>query len=99
MKDLYSYILALTFLLINVLTPGQSSFFVVDVSQQGAQVADICRGQQLEEFNYQFQGGLYAQLINNPSFEELNNPVSFWETAKSSSSECKIFYQWRLHGE
>lgn len=39
---------------------------VVDVSKPGAAVADICRGQQLEEFNHQFEGGLYAQLINNP---------------------------------
>src|ERR1035437_8076043 len=34
------------------------SICIVDVSKQGAGVADICRGQQLEEFNYQFEGGL-----------------------------------------
>ena len=45
----------------------------------GAEVATICRGQQIEEFNYQFQGGLYAQLINNPSFEELGDPITEWE--------------------
>jgi alpha-L-arabinofuranosidase len=59
---------------------------IVDVSHPGAVVADICRGQQLEEFNYQFKGGLYAQLINNPSFEELNNPIASWFSVKTGSS-------------
>lgn len=44
------------------------STFTVDISSPGPEVAPICRDQQIEEFNYQFQGGLYAQLINNPSF-------------------------------
>ena len=65
---------------------GNSPSCVVDVSKQGAVVAPVCRGQQLEEFNYQFQGGLYAQLINNPSFEELENPVMNWTLIKSGGS-------------
>lgn len=64
---------------------------IVEVSKPGATVADICRGQQIEEFNYQFQGGLYAQLIKNPSFEEIdskfnNTPTSNWHLVKSGSS-------------
>src|ERR1700761_6220021 len=58
----------------------------VDVSKPGAPVADICRGQQLEEFNHQFQGGLYAQLINNPAFSELENPLAAWHVVKQGSS-------------
>jgi alpha-L-arabinofuranosidase len=50
----------------------------VEVSRPGAAVAPICRGQQIEEFNHQFEGGLYAQLINNPSFKELSNPSTGW---------------------
>jgi alpha-L-arabinofuranosidase len=63
-----------------------SSICTVDVSKPGAEVAPICRGQQIEEFNYQFQGGLYAQLINNPSFEELDNPIMNWILVKSGNS-------------
>jgi alpha-L-arabinofuranosidase len=63
---------------------------VVDVSKPGAEVADICRGQQLEEFNHQFEGGLYAQLINNPSFDELHNPVAAWHVIKTGSSEGSL---------
>ena len=65
----------------------------VEVSRPGAAVAPICRGQQLEEFNYQFEGGLYAQLINNPSFEELKNPLTGWTLIKPGSSNGD------LHGQ
>jgi alpha-L-arabinofuranosidase len=67
-----------------------SSAITVDVSRPGAPVAPICRGQQLEEFNHQFEGGLYAQLINNPSFEEWNNPASGWSLVKSGSSDADL---------
>ena len=43
------------------ITSGQS-VCNIDVSKPGAAVAPVCRGQQIEEFNYQFQGGLYAQF-------------------------------------
>ena len=63
-----------------LMVQGQSSnpCCTVDVSRPGAEVAAVCRGQQIEEFNHQFQGGLYAQFIQNPSFEELNNPIAEW---------------------
>ncbi len=64
----------------------RKSTCVVDVSAPGAAVADISRGQQLEEFNHQFQGGLYAQLINNPSFDELENPMAAWYVVEAGSS-------------
>ena len=69
------------------------SSFMVDVSMPGAEVALICRGQQIEEFNYQIEGGLYAQLINNPSFEELNNPIAVWSLVKSGSSNANLYSQ------
>jgi alpha-L-arabinofuranosidase len=72
---------------------GWKSTCVVDVSKPGAVVADICRGQQLEEFNHQFEGGLYAQLINNPSFEELNDPIAAWHLAKKGSSQGNLYPQ------
>jgi alpha-L-arabinofuranosidase len=76
----------------SILAYAQSTC-TVDVSKPGAVVADICRGQQLEEFNHQFEGGLYAQLINNPSFEELKNPIASWYLVKSGSSNAQLFPQ------
>ena len=63
---------------------------IIDVSKPGARVAPIGRGQQLEEFNHQFQGGLYAQLIHNPSFEELVDPIAEWFVVQPGSSGGKI---------
>lgn len=36
------------------------SGITVDLTKPGAQVAEICRRQQIEVFNHQFEGGLYA---------------------------------------
>lgn len=70
-----------------------SSSCIVDISKPGATVAPICRGQQIEEFNYQIEGGLYAQLINNPSFEGLKNPITNWILIKSGSSNGNLSSQ------
>ncbi len=72
-----------------------SSTFTVYVTDPGASVAPICRGQQIEEFNHQFEGGLYAQLINNPSFEEIDRnlnstPVVNWSLIRQGSSDGTI---------
>jgi alpha-L-arabinofuranosidase len=77
---------------------GNSSF-VVDVSRPGVALAPIGRGQQIEEFNHQFEGGLYAQLISNPSFEEVDSkvlprslqwkdtPLANWSLIKKGNSD------------
>lgn len=74
-------------------TTNSGAKVIVEVTMPGAAVADICRGQQLEEFNHQFEGGLYAQLINNPSFEELKNPIAEWSLVKSGSSNGNLSAQ------
>ncbi len=71
---------------------------IVDIARPGAAVADICRGQQIEEFNHQFEGGLYAQLINNPSFEEIDSklnstPAAYWAVIKPGSSMGNLYGQ------
>ncbi len=75
---------------IMVQAQNSNSGCTVNVSSPGAIVAPICRGQQVEEFNHQFEGGLYAQLINNSSFEEWNNPIANWFIVKTGSSDGKI---------
>jgi alpha-L-arabinofuranosidase len=95
-SGLLGEVMIIVFLFLRVaIIDGQTakSNCTIDISKPGATVADICRGQQIEEFNYQFQGGLYAQLINNPSFEELKNPIMNWTLIKSGSSEGKLACQ------
>jgi alpha-N-arabinofuranosidase len=90
----YRMVLAITTICcvraIMVQAQNSNSTCIVKVSNPGAIVAPICRGQQVEEFNHQFEGGLYAQLINNPSFEEWNNPIANWAMVKTGSSEGTI---------
>jgi alpha-L-arabinofuranosidase len=78
-----------------VLSQNATPVCTVYVLKPGSVIAPICRGQQIEEFNYQFQGGLYAQLINNPSFEEIdkknnNTPAAYWYIVKSGSSDGSL---------
>jgi alpha-L-arabinofuranosidase len=74
---------------------NSNSTCIVNVTSPKAIVAPICRGQQIEEFNHQFEGGLYAQLIDNPSFEEIDRnlkstPIVNWSVIKSGSSDGTI---------
>lgn len=80
-------------------TQDVNSSCTVDVLKMGPSVAPICRGQQIEEFNHQFEGALYAQLISNPSFEEISDirltskPTANWLLIKSGSSNGNLFGQ------
>ncbi len=95
LSELWMVLALIVFLSVKgTLIQGQtaSSTFTVFVSNPGALVAPVCRGQQIEEFNHQFEGGLYAQLINNPSFEEIDHkfnsiPAANWSVVKSGSSD------------
>ena len=77
-------------------TQNTKSSCIVDVSHPGVAVAAICRGQQVEDFNHQIEGGLYAQLISNPSFEETDSAgdnthfLRFWSLVKQGSSEGSL---------
>jgi alpha-L-arabinofuranosidase len=97
-------LLMLTVISLWYCNPGKSNeqgtipVCTIDASKPGASVASICRGQQIEEFNYQIEGGLYAQLIKNPSFEEIDsklkdNPTSDWYLVKTGTSEGKFLPQ------
>jgi alpha-L-arabinofuranosidase len=98
-KGLWIVVLTIFSLFVRVpIVCGQisNSTCIIDLSNPGAEVAPVCRGQQIEEFNYQFQGGLYAQLINNPSFEELRNPIMNWKLIKSGNSDGVLSAQTSL---
>jgi alpha-L-arabinofuranosidase len=77
-------------------TQSKKSSCIVDVSHPGVAVAPICRGQELEEFNHGIEGGLYAQMINNPSFEEVVDawgapyPDKYWGIVEQGSSSGSI---------
>jgi hypothetical protein len=59
---------------------------IIDVSLSGIEVAPICRVQELEEFYHGIEGGPYAQIINNPSFEE----ASDWYGTSDPTKYCGV---------
>jgi hypothetical protein len=91
-------IAAIALLLVSIIACKQTlkPTLTVDVSHPGVEVAPICRGQELEEFNHGIEGGLYAQMINNPSFEEVVDawgapyPDKYWGIVKQGSSAGSI---------
>jgi hypothetical protein len=91
-------IAAITFLMGVIMACKQTakSTLTVNISNPGIEVAPICRGQELEEFNHGIEGGLYAQMINNPSFEEVSDwygtpdPIKYWGTVLPGSSAGTI---------
>lgn len=92
-------LIILTFIYPGILSiQAQVSNITIDVSKPGANVAPICGGQQIEEFNHQFQGGLYAQLISNPSFEEVDTihnstPTENWYLTTQGTSKGNVYGQ------
>jgi hypothetical protein len=82
-----------------------NSSCVIDLSKPGVKVAPICRGQELEEFNHGIEGGLYAQMINNPSFEEVVDqwgapyPCKYWDVIVPGTSAGIISGQTSVNTE
>ncbi len=97
-KQLWMCLSAVFFLCTVVIQVQAQTNCIVDISKPGAAVADICRGQQIEEFNHQIEGGLYAQLLNNPSFEEIDTkfnstPAAYWALINPGSSKGNLLGQ------
>jgi alpha-N-arabinofuranosidase len=68
-----SYLLLIA-VLINYVVSAQESRITVDVAQQRARVSPTLHGIFFEEISHGGEGGLYAELIQNRSFEESKIP-------------------------
>jgi hypothetical protein len=98
LKRQIMYISAIAFLLGVIIACKQTTkpTVTINISKPGVEVAPICRGQELEEFNHGIEGGLYAQMINNPSFEEVVDawgapcPDKYWGTVVPGLSSGSI---------
>ncbi len=51
---------------------------VINLKEKGAEVAPSMYGVFFEEINHAGDGGLYAELVNNRSFEELEMPEGYY---------------------
>ncbi|MGD1087012.1 MAG: alpha-L-arabinofuranosidase C-terminal domain-containing protein [Verrucomicrobiota bacterium] len=69
-------------------TPGNPAIPVVTIEadQVKAHASPILYGLMTEEINYSYEGGLYAELVNNRTFKDRQNPLSHWKLAESGGA-------------
>ena len=56
---------------------GQTDAIHIDLARKGAEVSPSMYGVFFEEINHAGEGGLYAELVKNRSFEELEMPEGY----------------------
>ena len=82
-------------------TPAQTKL-TLKVDEAQKTVSPTLYGLMTEEINYSYEGGLYAQLLRNPSFKEttvqkqafhpLPTQPKFWELADTVNSSMSVMY-------
>ena len=71
-------------------TPAQSpAALAVHVDRPGATISPLLYGLFFEEINRAGDGGLYAEMVQNRSFEDADNPVA-WSLVKSPVAEATM---------
>lgn len=71
---------------------GVDSVYRVDLSSQGVEISPHLYGIFLEDINFAVDGGLYAELIQNRSFE-------FFPMATNNNNPGSYTYAWSLRGD
>lgn len=78
---------------------AQTATLTIDVSGPGKAISPDLFGIFFEDLNYAADGGLYAELVQNRSFEyspteqSTWHPLSFWELQKRGGGEGGV--RWR----
>ncbi|ACI19869.1 alpha-L-arabinofuranosidase C-terminal domain-containing protein [Dictyoglomus thermophilum] len=95
MMRMFNIFLMLIFLLL-VVTYGDKTEYIIEVNadKQGVQISPILYGLFFEDINYAADGGIYANLIQNGSFEFYNkftdNKFYAWEKLFSKDSQGTV---------
>ena len=79
--------LMITGCVLSVLSVGAQVHLDVDVTQRGAAVSPMLYGIFFEDINHAADGGLYAELISNRSFEDSENSMPTWSTYVSPGAK------------
>jgi alpha-L-arabinofuranosidase len=86
-------ILARSFFLLLTLTQAvsaQSPSLTVDLAHPGVKISPILYGLMTEEINHSYDGGLYAELIQNRSFNDSSKNPVHWSLVKSGATDARI---------
>ncbi|MCS7309428.1 MAG: carbohydrate binding domain-containing protein, partial [Armatimonadetes bacterium] len=81
-------VLAVAFLLVGrVPTPAQDGLIEVDLATRGKPISPLLWGVFFEEINHAGDGGIYAELVRNRSFEdEPHGTIHAWKLSDSSGA-------------
>lgn len=99
LRDQRQLVISSLALLLVGLSPGvqaQKTTVKIQADQPGKPISPDLIGVFFEDLNYAADGGLYAELIQNRSFEyspteqAIWNPLSFWELQKRGNGEGSI---------
>src|SRR5208283_3937487 len=58
--------------------PSGPVLLTIKAGEAAAKVSPVFYGLMTEEINYAYDGGLYAELINNRTFKDRQNPLHYW---------------------
>lgn len=90
MKQILRPVLTLATLIVSAACLAAAPAFTVDASQSKAKVSPQHHGLMTEEINHSYDGGLYAELIQNRAFlDDANSPVH-WSVVNDAASAATI---------
>jgi alpha-L-arabinofuranosidase len=69
---------------------AQSGSLTVDLAHPGVKISPMLYGLMTEEINHSYDGGLYAELIQNRTFSDSPKNTLHWSLVKSGASDAKI---------
>ena len=78
MKKIFLPFAAVALLLSSCKDAAPKEELVINLQEKGAEVASSMYGIFFEEINHAGDGGLYAELVKNRSFEELEMPEGYY---------------------
>jgi len=70
--------------------PSGPVLLAIKAGQAAATVSPILYGLMTEEINYSYDGGLYAELINNRAFKDRQNPLRYWKLVQAAGASNSI---------
>jgi alpha-L-arabinofuranosidase len=91
--DVHFYNVALDYTTINTLitsAPVAYPALTVEVDQTGPAISPLLYGLMFEDINHSGDGGLYAELIRNRTFQDNPNAPDYWSVVSSSGASGSI---------
>src|SRR5277367_3008021 len=83
-------VLAATALLASAATGQEAATLTIDLVQPKANVSPQLYGLMTEEINYSYDGGLYAELVRNRTFQDRGKVPPSWFLYEEGSADASM---------